>query len=115
MVSRWCARYIIIRANATGGPTVLTAEPSTLREYAVQVLSILPQLEKLDEQPVSSEEVSAARRLYPDLPPAPQSPVPSARATGSHGPCLRMITSRRSTSHNTASPCQNTLCLLPRI
>ena len=50
-----------------------------------QVLSILPQLEKLDEQPVSADEVAAARRLYPDLPVAPQSPAPRARLSGCHG------------------------------
>ena len=64
---------------------MLGAKALTPPGCGVQVLSILPQLEKLDEQPVSAEEVSAARRLYPELPPAPQSPAPSARASGSYG------------------------------
>ena len=49
------------------------------------MLSILPQLEKLDEQPVSLEEISVARQLYPDLPVAPQSPSPAARGSSSYG------------------------------
>ena len=52
---------------------------------SMQALSILPQLEKLDEQPVSAEEVSVARHLYPDLPTAPPSPVPAACASSSYG------------------------------
>ena len=72
-------------SNVAGRLTLLRA--TVLTRPGVQVLSILPQLEKLDEQPVSSDEVSAARRLYPDLPPAPQSPAPSARASTSYGPC----------------------------
>ena len=68
----------------------------------IQVLSILPQLETLDEQPVATEEVAAARRLYPDVPAAPRSPVPVGRLSTGYG--VRSFDSPESEAPCFASP-----------
>lgn len=50
------------------------------------MLSILPQLEKLDDKDVSREEVHSARALFPDLPPLPAPSAPIQPYAGSSTP-----------------------------